>query len=157
MSFRCTAWNAREEPRGARGAEHGSIQKLTQRWVTVKSTLGVVAALVLAMPPLFWVIRRNRRASLTTLGVTQGILSMRWAVQGLSRLPRCARCQWAAHQPVIWCSSPSGEAENNCSEFSIWRSRCSFALVGACCRALLAKRGGTWLARSGVGLRTMVV
>ena len=57
-----------------------SLRALRRKWVTIRRAL--VVPLILALPPLFWVIDATNRASLTTLGRDQGIFQyVAWALQ----------------------------------------------------------------------------
>jgi len=56
------------------------MQGVTRIWVAIRRAL--VLPLIIALPPLFWVIDATDRASLTTLGRDQGIFQyVAWALE----------------------------------------------------------------------------
>jgi hypothetical protein len=111
----------------------------------------LLAPLLLALVPLFWVADATHRSSLTTLGRDQGIFQyIAWAVKNGSVDYRDVR---DVNGPLVHLIHSvflalGGADEHRFHVLELWATGLSFAFVGACIPGLVAKRRPTWPERA---------
>jgi len=110
----------------------------------------LLAPLVLALVPLFWVADATHRSSLTTLGRDQGIFQyIAWAVRGGAVDYRDVR---DVNGPLVHLIHHvflllGGADEHRFHVLELWATGVSFAIVGACIPGLVTRRRPTWAER----------
>jgi hypothetical protein len=120
----------------------------------------LLAPLVLALVPLFWVMDATHRSSLTTLGRDQGIFQyIAWAVGNGEVDYRDIR---DVNGPLVHLIhsvflSLGGADEHRFHVLELWATGLSFAVVGACIPGLVAKRRPTWTERGAWAAAAWVV
>jgi hypothetical protein len=111
----------------------------------------LLAPLLLALVPLFWVADATHRSSLTTLGRDQGIFQyIAWAVKNGSVDYRDVR---DVNGPLVHLIHSvflalGGADEHRFHVLELWATGLSFAFVGACIPGLVTKRRPTWSERA---------
>ena len=137
-----------------------------RRWLLpgAKSRVDLVrrllAPLLLAAVPLFWVADAMHRASLTTLGRDQGIFQyIAWAV---SRGEVDYRDVRDVNGPLVHLIHSvllalGGADEHRFHVIELWVTGLTFAFVGACIPGLVAKRRPTWPERGAWAAAAWVV
>ncbi|MDB4933450.1 MAG: hypothetical protein JWP87_422 [Labilithrix sp.] len=120
----------------------------------------LLAPLVLALVPLFWVTDATHRSSLTTLGRDQGIFQyIAWAIRNGDVDYRDIR---DVNGPLVHLIhsvflAMGGADEHRFHVLELWATGLSFAFVGACIPGLLAKRRPTWPERAAWAAAAWVV
>ena len=120
----------------------------------------LLAPLLLALVPLFWVADATHRSSLTTLGRDQGIFQyIAWAVQGGAVDYRDVR---DVNGPLVhmihsFFLSHGGADEHRFHVLELWATGVSFAFVGACIPGLVAKTKPKWSERAAWAAAAWVV
>ena len=111
----------------------------------------VLAPVLLALVPLFWVADATHRSSLTTLGRDQGIFQyIAWAVRHGDVDYRDVR---DVNGPLTHLIHGvflvlGGGDEHRFHVLELWATAVSFALVGACIPGLVTKRRPVWSERA---------
>jgi hypothetical protein len=111
----------------------------------------VLAPVLLALVPLFWVADATHRSSLTTLGRDQGIFQyIAWAVRHGDVDYRDVRdvngpLTHLIHSVFL---GLGGADEHRFHVLELWATGVSFALVGACIPGLVTKRRPRWSERA---------
>lgn len=136
-------------------------------WLQLPSTktrvdLGrrLLAPLVLALVPLFWVADATHRASLTTLGRDQGIFQyVAWAVARGEVDYRDIR---DVNGPLVHlihsiALALGGADEHRFHVLELWATGLSFAFVGLCIPGLVAKHAPKWPERAAWAAASAVV
>ena len=111
----------------------------------------LLAPLLLALVPLFWVADATHRSSLTTLGRDQGIFQyIAWAVKGGAVDYRDVRDVNGPLVHMIHAAflSLGGADEHRFHVLELWATGLSFAFVGACIPGLVAKARPRWTERA---------
>jgi hypothetical protein len=111
----------------------------------------ILAPVLLALVPLFWVADATHRSSLTTLGRDQGIFQyIAWAVRHGDVDYRDVRdvngpLTHLIHSVFL---GLGGGDEHRFHVLELWATGVSFALVGACIPGLVTKRRPVWSERA---------
>src|SRR5882724_6466659 len=125
---------------GERLAQGARLPRWAKTRVDVVRRL--LAPLLLALVPLFWVADATHRASLTTLGRDQGIFQyIAWAVRGGAVDYRDIR---DVNGPLVHMIHSvflglGGADEHRFHLLELWTTGLTFAFVGWCIPGLLAK------------------
>ena len=133
------------------------MQGVTRIWVAIRRAL--VLPLIIALPPLFWVIDGTDRASLTTLGRDQGIFQyVAWALEQGAVDYRDVRdvngpLTHLVHRVLL---ALGGADEHRFRVLDLLITGISFAFVGACLPGVVKKRV-MWLERVGWAFAAWVV
>lgn len=120
----------------------------------------LIAPLVLAVVPLYWVIDATQRATLTTLGRDQGIFQyIAWAVGEGDVDYRDVRdvngpLVHLIHRVML---ALGGADEHRFRVLDLTATGLSFAVVGALLPGIVARRSPTWPERAGWALASWVV
>ena len=121
---------------------------------------GALPALVLALPPLLWVIQAKRNASYTALGRDQGIFQyIAWAVAHGAKDYRDVRDVNGplTHMVHLAFLALGGRDEHRFRALDILVTGVAFAITGACLPGILRKARVTWIERFAWGLAGWVV
>jgi hypothetical protein len=131
-----------------------------RRFASARLVRTLAPPLVLALPPLFWVVDATRRASLTTLGRDQGIFQyVAWALHRGAVDYRDVRDVNGPLVHVVHLAllALGGADEHRFRVLDLAVTGVSFALVGACAPGLRARRAPSTLERLAWALAGWVV
>src|SRR5262249_20189277 len=121
---------------------------------------GALPALILALPPLYWVIDAQDKASYTSLGRDQGIFQyVAWALSEAAVVYRDVRdvngrLTLAVH---LLCLALGGSDEHRFRQLDLAVTGASFALAAACLPGLLRRSRVSAFERLAWGLAGWVV
>jgi hypothetical protein len=121
---------------------------------------GALPALVLAFPPLYWVLDAERAASYTSLGRDQGIFQyVAWAISRGAVDYRDVRdvngpLTHAVHLAFL---ALGGRDEHRFRTLDLATTAITFAIAGACLPGILRKSRVTWFERAAWGMAGWVV
>ncbi len=123
-------------------------------------TRRLLAPLVLALVPLYWIVDATHRATLTTIGRDQGIFHyIAWAVRSGAVDYRDVR---DVNGPLIHLIhmvmlALGGTDEHRFHVLDLVATGASFAIVGALLPGIVTKRAPRWIERAGWALAAWVV
>ena len=132
----------------------------TWRITAYRHVRALVFPLVIALPPLAWVVDATHRASLTTLGRDQGIFQyIAWAIgQGAVDYRDIRDVNGPLTHLIHFLFLKLGGADEHrfrCLDF--WICGITFALFGACLPGILKKTRVLWTERIGWAFAAWVV
>lgn len=134
------------------------VLRVLKAWVLLRRSLAL--PLLVALPPLLWVIDATHRASLTTLGRDQGIFQyVAWAVRNGAVDYRDVRdvngpLTHLVHMVML---AFGGADEHRFRTIDLTVTGLTFAFAGACLPGVVGKRGPSWLARAGWAFAAWVI
>lgn len=132
----------------------------TWRRIAHRHALALVIPLIVALPPLVWVVDATHRASLTTLGRDQGIFQyVAWALEkGLVDYKEVRDVNGPLTHLIHFLFLKLGGAdEHRFRLLDMWVTGFTFALFGACLPGVVKKGRISWSERAGWAFASWVV